>query len=248
VALDPIQIDPQSAQFIQTLNAYIDACETAHLPKTLTADNQQLNYSMKNYFNQEAIGSAKGTRFEVKIIRLVKALVTDPEPIKFYYYDLVIAPITNQLPIQLKNVIVSPTGKTKDYFKNKTGTGYMTPDDLKDFVKSVTFNTWDSVTELHAYEYTLCYSNLSDAVQDQRQLSTADLDEGMTTLDVTIYFNNTHETIRVSLNEDLLTISDKTDPILDFDPNFKAIFDANQQSSSGFMPFVKTKPKQEITR
>ena len=70
----------------------------------------------------------------------------------------------------------------------------------------------------------------------------------MTTLDVTVYFNNTHETIRVNLDSELMSISDKSDPVLDLDPNIKAIFDTNQQSSSGFMPFVATKPKQEITR
>jgi hypothetical protein len=248
VALEPILIDPQSDLYTATLNRYIAECETANLPKELTGDNPQLNYSMKNFFAQEAIGSAKGKNFEVKIIRLVKAVITDPELIKIYYYDLVIAPITTRLPIQLKNVLVTPTGKTVDYFKNKTGTAYMTPEDMKDFVKMATFNTWDSVAELTAYEYTLQYSNLSDAVQEQRQLTTTDLDEGMTTLDVTVYFNNTHETIRVNLDSELISISDKSDPVLDLDPNIKAIFDTNQQSSSGFMPFVATKPKQEITR
>jgi len=248
VALEPVHVDIQSESYLSSLNHYIDECQTANLPKVLNGDHPQLNSTMKHYFNQEAIGSARGEFFEVKIVRLVKAIVSDPEPIKYYYYDLVIAPITTHLPIQLKNVIVYPSGKAADYFKNKTGTGYMTPDDLKDFVKMATFNTWDSIVELNAYEYTLLYSNLSDAIQKQRNLSTADLDEGMSTLDVTVYFNNTHETIQVSLSEDLMTLSDKTDINLDFDQNIKAIFEEPSRLTSYFAPFSSTKPKQAITR
>lgn len=248
VALDPVHVDPQSESYLRSLNRYIEECKTANLPKDLNGDDPRLNATMKYFFNQEAIGSARGEFFEIKIIRLVKAIVSDPEPIKYYYYDLVIAPITNRLPIQLKNVIVYPTGKAADYFKNKTGTGYMTPDDNKDFVKMATFNTWDSIVELNAYEYTLLYSNLSDATQKQRNLSTADLDEGMSTLDVTVYFNNTHETIQVTLSEDLMTITDKTVSNFDFDQNIKAIFEEPTRLSTYFAPFSSTKPKQAITR
>ena len=59
VALEPILIDPQSDLYTATLNRYIAECETANLPKELTGDNPQLNYSMKNFFAQEAIGQCQ---------------------------------------------------------------------------------------------------------------------------------------------------------------------------------------------
>jgi hypothetical protein len=249
ITLDPIKVDPLSESYQSVLANYIAQCERSNQSTILSIDHPNINFSMKSYFNQEDIGIARGKNFEVKIIRLVKITVNLnnlESPLQDYYYDLLIAPITTELPIQLKNVIVYPTGKATDYFKNKQTYLYPAPDQYTDFVKSAKFSTWEKIQNLYAYEYILLYSNLTDAVQAERGMSTSDLDEGMKTIDVTISYNNTSETIRVSLDGPLVTISSPTDPLLDLDSNIKDIFESKGIQSL-FGSFTTTKPKQEVT-
>lgn len=249
LSLDPMKVDPLSETYPIVLSDYISQCGQVDQAKILTINHPNINFSMKSYFNQEEIGIARGKNFEVKIIRLVKITVNLnnlESPLQDYYYDLLIAPITTELPIQLKNVIVYPTGKATDYFKNKQTYLYPAPDQYTDFVKSAKFSTWEKIQNLYAYEYILLYSNLTDAVQAERGMSTSDLDEGMKTIDVTISYNNTSETIRVSLDGPLVTISSPTDPLLDLDSNIKDIFESKGIQSL-FGSFTTTKPKQEVT-
>lgn len=246
-ALDPLKINSHSETYAVVLNNYIKQCESITLVKEITINNPNINITMQNYLNQESIGSAQGKVFGVKIIRLVKIVnnsIQNQEPIKYYYYDLVIAPITNQLPIQLKNVVVYPSGKATEYFKNKNGEGYATPDDFQNFITSTRFNKWTKIQALYAYEYSLIYSNLSDRIQEQRKVSTSELDDGMATIDVTISFNNTSETIRVNLDAPMVTITASTDPLLDVDSNLKGIYESSSFGSE-FVPFHATKPLQK---
>jgi hypothetical protein len=245
--LETIKVDSTSESYPSILNNYVAQCEQSDQPKILTIDHPNINFSMKRYFNQEDIGIARGKNFEVKIVRLVKITVNSSNqesPLQDYYYDILIAPITTQVPIQLKNVIVYPTGKATDYFKNKQTYLYPAPDQYTDFIKSATFNRWDKIRNLYTYEFILLYSNLTDTVQAERGMSSFDLDAGMSTIDVTISYNNTSETIRVSLDGPLMTINDPLDPLLSLDSNFKDIFESKGIHSS-FGVFSTTKPKQE---
>jgi len=247
ITLEPIKVDSSSESYPSILDNYVSQCEQSNQPKILSIDHPNINFSMKSYFNQEDIGIARGKNFEVKIIRLVKITVNSSDlesPLQDYYYDILIAPITTQVPIQLKNVIVYPTGKATDYFKNKQTYLYPAPDQYTDFIKSATFNRWDKIRNLYAYEYTLLYSNLTDAVQAERGMSSSDLDAGMSTIDVTISYNNTSETIRVSLDGPLMTVNDSLDPLLNLDSNIRDIFESKGIHSL-FGTFSTTKPKQE---
>lgn len=247
ITLEPIKVDSSSESYPSILDNYVAQCEQSDQPKILSIDHPNINFSMKSYFNQEDIGIARGKNFEIKIIRLVKITVNSSDlesPLQDYYYDILIAPITTQVPIQLKNVIVYPTGKATDYFKNKQTYLYPAPDQYTDFIKSATFNRWDKIQNLYAYEYILLYSNLSDAVQAERGMSSSDLDAGMSTIDVTISYNNTSETIRVSLDGPLMTVNDSLDPLLNLDSNIKDIFESKGIHSL-FGTFSSTKPKQE---
>jgi hypothetical protein len=246
LTLEPREVDPLSASYTSILSDYISQCNQMDQTKILTKDHPKINFSLKNYFNQEAIGVARGKAFEVKIVRLVKITVSTNDPkenVQYYYYDILIAPITDQLPLQFKNVIVYPTGKAVDYFKNKQTYLYPAPNQYRDFVKTVTFNKWDEIRNLYVYEYTFLYSNLSDSVQSERKMSTFDLDEGMKTIDVTISYNNTSETIRVGLDEPLVTVNTNNDPLMELDSNIKDIFE-NKGITSSFGIFATTKPKQ----
>jgi hypothetical protein len=247
ITLEPIKVDSSSESYPSILDNYVSQCEQSNQPKILSIDHPNINFSMKSYFNQEDIGIARGKNFEVKIIRLVKITVNSSDlesPLQDYYYDILIAPITTQVPIQLKNVIVYPTGKATDYFKNKQTYLYPAPDQYTDFIKSATFNTWDKIQNLYAYEYILLYSNLTDTVQVERGMSSSDLDAGMSTIDVTIFYNNTSETIRVSLDDPLMTVNDSLDPLLNLDSNIRDIFESKGIHSL-FGTFSTTKPKQE---
>jgi len=247
ITLEPIKVDSSSESYPSILDNYVAQCEQSDQPKILNIDHPNINFSMKSYFNQEYIGIARGKNFEIKIIRLVKITVNSSDlesPLQDYYYDILIAPITTQVPIQLKNVIVYPTGKATDYFKNKQTYLYPAPDQYTDFIKSATFNRWDKIQNLYAYEYILLYSNLTDTVQAERGMSSSDLDAGMSTIDVMISYNNTSETIRVSLDDPLMTVNDSLDPLLNLDSNIRDIFESKGIHSL-FGTFSTTKPKQE---
>lgn len=212
----------------------------------ISANTVGLNLSMKAYFDQEYIGIGRGKVFEVKIIRLAK--LTSPtyneasqdSPLRFYYYDIVIAPISEVLPLQIKNVIVYPTDKAKDYFWGKQTYTYPAPEQYEDFISSTEFNKWDKVEDLFAYEYMFVYSNLTDSVQAERGISTQDLDSGMSTIDVSISYNDHKEKIRISLLHPLEIIDSSDHPLLTLDDNIAKLYN-NEKYSILFRTFLTNK-------
>lgn len=205
-----------------------------------------LNLSMEAYFNQEYIGIGRGKVFEVKVIRLAK--ITSPayndasqdSPLRFYYYDIVIAPISEVLPLQIKNVIVYPTDKAKTYFLGKQTYTYPAPEQYEDFISSTEFKKWDKVEDLFAYEYMFVYSNLTDSVQTERGISTQDLDSGMATVDVSISYNDHTEKIRVSLMHPIEIIDSNDHPLLALDDNIAKLYN-NEKYSILFRTFINNK-------
>lgn len=227
------------------LTMFITGCQEVKRNE-ISGNTVGLNLSMKAYFNQKYIGIGRGKVFEVKVIRLAK--ITSPayneasqdSPMRFYYYDIVIAPISEVLPLQIKNVIVYPTDKAKGYFLGKQTYTYPAPDQYKDFISSTEFNRWDKVEDLFAYEYMFVYSNLTDAVQAERGISTQDLDNGMATIDVSISYNDHTEKIRISLLHPLEIIDSNDHPLLALDDNIAKLYN-NEKYSILFRTFINNK-------
>ena len=197
-----------------TLVLLFSACQSQKTV-TVTPDTANLTDSFRLYFEKNGIATVTGKVFQVKVFehtRVIMPAQGDYPAIRYYTYDLAIAPIHAVLPLQIKDVFVKPTGAAWDYFDGKQSFLFPAPEFQKDFVKSATFNRWKSVDQLHPYEYRFAYSNLSDKVQAERKMTTAVLDEGMAIVDVVIAYNGTSETIRVDMRSGVIVFIDPQDP------------------------------------
>ena len=195
---------------------FLSACQPIQ-SVTITPTTPKLTESFRRYFETDALVTVTGKVFEVKVFEHARVEVAeegDYPAIRYYTYDLAIAPVHAILPLQLKDVFVKPTDEAWDYFDGKQVFLYPAPEYQKDFVKSATFNQWRSVDQLHAFEYRFVYSNLSNAIQAERGMESAVLDEGMAVVDVVIAYNGTSETIRVDLRSKVAVITDPLDPRL----------------------------------
>lgn len=193
---------------------FLSACQT-YQSVTVVPTTTNLSESFRLYFQSEDVVTVTGKVFEVKVFQHARVEVAangETPAIRYYTYDLGIAPINARLPMQLKDVLVKPTGAAWDYFDGNQVYLFPAPEFQEDFVKSATFNTWNSIDQLQAYRYRLVYSNLSYPVQNERGMSTSTLDDGMAVIEVVIKCNGVVEMIYVDLRDHVLTFTDPSDP------------------------------------
>lgn len=224
----------------------LSSCLKKTVEKTeLTANTPNLRDSMSDFFQTEDQGYVKGDAFQAKFISCDK-IIFAPENYKtsyvFYRYRLVIAPVTNE-PVHIKKIHFSVNSEIlEDYYRNYRNNGRTGLFDESVQIGEISpdiFEAWEDESQMIANEFDFTVDNMGDDLQAQANISSQAFDEGMQELKITIYYNQTSETIILKYTGELAVISDVDEAVKLNRPDITELL-TEGRSTSWMFPFEAT--------
>lgn len=219
--------------------AMLCGCSAKDSLELLSAEDEQLSYSMKQFFAAEDMGYADSRQFSAKLLDCTKAkhMTDDYVLYSFYRYRLVIAPRAN-MPMDKISVKVFPTNDVTDYLEWVTDRGDRLTDPKQGFILEYPPMGITQKNELQAFEYNFYLSNFGDDAMKDFGMSEADFDKGMTELRIEVYCDGKTDVLDLYCLGDVQTVIKADDDIAAQDRMVKDLVETGKSDAITFGVFT----------
>lgn len=159
--------------------------------------------SVENFLKEETGTLVVGKHFQ---LRLMPVYRTDNRGIKYYSYQLLIAPVFDE-KIDLGQIIVK-ADKILDNYKLESNNTYGMLESLELSLFNGAMDVWDRKDKLLALRSDFVFSNTSDELQQKYAYTDEQFDEMMRTIRVTIKYNLiSSETITITAKDPVSAVT-----------------------------------------
>lgn len=176
------------------------ACQNTQNETLIKANENDLSKSMDSFISISSLDYKEGNYFQAKLLEvsMINSVKTNT---KYYYYNILVAPRTSAVK-KIKSITFKPENDITNYYDNNKNESLSGLSEWNYIFTKVEYPTIEKMQDYTAYQYDFIFTNLNNSIQDEYNISDAELNDYMKNITIEILFNdNKKEILHLTANE-----------------------------------------------